>query len=131
MRNRTVKPNTYAALMPSFSAFDCIERGADTHALHAVLAALRTDDPQRVAKAVDELDALRDQLEALEACLDALADRLADEAAEERSIGGKPLSIARAHLLVMALSDLTVDAAAKVHTAQRLTALKNGGCYEC
>lgn len=129
--NKSVRPNTYAALMSGFSSFDCVERGADTHALHAVLAALRTNDPQRVAKAADELDALRDQLEALEACLDALADRLADEVAEERSTGGKPLSIARAHLLVMALSDLTVDAAAKVHTAQRLNSLKNGGRYEC
>lgn len=129
--NNPVRPNTYAALMPSFSAFDCIERGADTHALHAVLAALRTNDPQRVAKAVDELDALRDQLEALEAYLDALADRMAEEVAEERSTGGKHVSIARAHLLVMALSDLTVDAAAKVHTAQRLSSLKSGGRYEC
>ena len=129
--NKSGRPNTYAALMPSFSAFDCIERGADTHALHAVLAALRTDDPQKVAKAVDELDALRDQLEALEACLDALADRMADEGAEDRRTGGKHVSIARAHLLVMALSDLTVDAAAKVHTAQRLSSLKSGGRYEC
>lgn len=129
--NKSGRPNTYAALMPSFSAFDCIEHGADTHALHAVLAALRTDDPQRVAKAADELDALREQLEALEACLDALADRMADEVAEERSTGGKHVSIARAHLLVMALSDLTVDAAAKVHTAQRLSSLKSGGRYEC
>lgn len=129
--NKSGRPNTYAALMPSFSAFDCIERGADTHALHAVLAALRTDDPQRVAKAADELDALREQLEALEACLDALADRMVDEVAEERSTGGKHVSIARAHLLVMALSDLTVDAAAKVHTAQRLSSLKSGGRYEC
>lgn len=131
MRNKTFKPNTYAALMPGFSSFDCIERGANTHALHAVLAALRTNDPQTVAKAADELDAMREQLEALEACLDALADRMADEAAEERSTGGKRFSIARAHLLVMALSDLTLDAAAKVHTAQRLSSLKNGGRYEC
>lgn len=129
--NKSGRPNTHAALMPSFSAFDCIENGADTHALHAVLAALRTDDPQRVAKAADELDALREQLEALEACLDALADRMVDEVAEERSTGGKHVSIARAHLLVMALSDLTVDAAAKVHTAQRLSSLKSGGRYEC
>lgn len=130
MRNRTFKPNTYAALMPSFSSFDCVERWADTHALHAVLAALRTNDPQKVAKAAVDLDALREQVEALETCLDALADRLADEAAEERSTGGKRISIATAHLLVMALADLTVDAAAKVRTAQRLNSLKNGGRYD-
>ena len=118
----------YAALMPAFSSFDCVERWADTHALHAVLAALRTNDPHAVAAV--ELDALRGQVKALENCLDALADRVADEAAEERSTGDKRISIAAAHLLVIALSDLTMDAAAKVRTAQRLNSLKNGGRYD-
>lgn len=128
--NKPVRPNTYAALMPSFCAFDCVERGADTHALHAVLSALRTNEPKAVAGAADDLEALREQVEALESCLDALADRLADEMPEERSAGGKRLSLPTAHLLVMALSDLTLDAAAKVHAAKRLESLKNGGCYE-
>ncbi len=128
--NKTFKPNTFAALSAGFTSFDCVERGAGTHALHAVLAALRTNDPQRVAKAADELDALRDQLEALEACLDALADRMADEVAEERSTGGNRLSLASAHLLVIALSDLLVEATGKVRAAQRLEAFRKGGRYE-
>ena len=127
---KTFKPNTFAALSAGFTSFDCVERGAGTHALHAVLAALRTNDPQRVAKAADELDALRDQLEALEACLDALADRMADEVAEERSTGGNRLSLASAHLLVIALSDLLVEATGKVRAAQRLEAFRKGGRYE-
>lgn len=128
--NKTHKPNTFAALSAGFTSFDCVERGAGVHALHAVIAALRTNDPQRVAKAADELDALRDQLEALEACLDALADRMADEVAEERSTGGNRLSLASAHLLVIALSDLLVEATGKVRAAQRLEAFRKGGRYE-
>ena len=130
MRNRTFKPNTFAALLAGFTSFDCVERGAGTHALHAVIGALGTNEPKAVAGAADDLEALREQVEALESCLDALADRLADEMPEERSAGGKRLSLPTAHLLVMALSDMTLDATAKVHAAKRLESLKNGGRYE-
>ena len=128
--NKTFKPNTFAALSAGFTSFDCVERGAGTHALHAVLAALRTNSPQAVARSADALGALREQVGALQGCLDFVADRVGEDAAEERSTGGKRLSLPTAHLLVMALSDLTLDAAAKVHAAKRLESLKNGGRYE-
>lgn len=130
MRNRTFKPNTFAALLAGFTSFDCVERGAGTHALHAVIGALGTNEPKAVAGAADDLEALREQVEALESCLDALADRLADEMPEERSAGGNRLSLASAHLLVIALSDLLVEATGKVRAAQRLEAFRKGGRYE-
>lgn len=130
MRNRTFKPNTFAALLAGFTSFDCVERGADTHALHAVLAALGTNSPQAVARSADALDALREQVGALQGCLDFVADRMAEDAAEERSTGGNRLSLASAHLLVIALSDLLVEATGKVRAAQRLEAFRKGGRYE-
>lgn len=128
--NKTFKPNTFAALLAGFTSFDCVERGAGVHALHAVIGALGTNSPQAVARSADALGALREQVGALQGCLDFVADRVAEDAAEERSTGGDRLSLASAHLLVIALSDLTLDAAAKVHAAKRLESLKNGGRYE-
>lgn len=130
MRNRTLKPNAHAVLMSSFCAFDCVERGADTHALHAELAALGTNSPQAVARSADALGALREQVGALQGCLDFVADRMAEDAAEERSTDGDRLSLASAHLLVIALSDLLVEAKGKVRAAQRLEAFRKGGRYE-
>lgn len=128
--NKTFKPNTFAALSAGFTSFDCVERGAGTHALHAVIAALGTNSPQAVARSADALDALREQVEALQACIDFVADRVAEDAAEERSAGGKRLLLASAHLLVIALSDLLVEAKGKVRAAQRLEAFRKGGRYE-
>lgn len=128
--NKTFKPNTFAALSAGFTSFDCVERGAGTHALHAVLAALRTNSPQAVARSADALEALREQVEALQACIDFVVDRVAADAAEERSTGGNRLSLASAHLLVIALSDLLVEATGKVRAAQRLEAFRKGGRYE-
>ena len=128
--NKPVRPNTFAALLAGFTSFDCVERGAGTHALHAVIGALGTNSPQAVARSVDALEALREQVEALQACIDFVADRVAEDAAEERSTGGKRLSLASAHLLVIALSDLLVEATGKVRAAQRLEAFRKGGRYE-
>lgn len=128
--NKTHKPNTFAALSAGFTSFDCVERGAGVHALHAVIGALGTNSPQVVARSADALDALREQVEALQACIDFVADRVAEDAAEERSTGGDRLSLASAHLLVVSLSDLLVEAKGKVRAAQRLEAFRKGGRYE-
>lgn len=128
--NKTHKPNTFAALSAGFTSFDCVERGAGVHTLHAVIGALGTNSPQAVARSADALDALREQVEALQACIDFVADRVAEDAAEERSTGGDRLSLASAHLLVISLSDLLVEAKGKVRAAQRLEAFRKGGRYE-
>ena len=120
--NKPVRPNTFAALLAGFTSFDCVERGAGTHALHAVIGALGTNSPQAVARSADALDALREQVEALQACIDFVVDRVAEDAAEERSTGGDRLSLASAHLLV--------EATGKVRAAQRLEAFRKGGRYE-
>lgn len=128
--NKPVKPNAYAALSAGFSSFDCVERGAKEHALQAVLAALRTDSPEAVEAAAVELDALREQVEALEGCLDLAAGHLFDEVCEGRQKANRRPSTAKANLLVMALSDLCVEAAGKLCAARRLASLRNGGSYE-
>ena len=127
--NKPVKPNAYAALSAGFSSFDCVERGAKEHALQSVLAALRTDSPEAVEAAAVELDARHEQVEALEGCLDLAAGQLFDEVCEGRQKANRRPSIAKANLLVMALSDLCVEAAGKLRAARRLASLKNGGRY--
>lgn len=119
------KPNL-AYLRSAFTSSDAVDRDAGMHALQAVTSALMTNDPRVVAACADDLDALIEQFEALQLWTAWAAHQAADACAAGRPIAGPSPSLAL--LLVLALSDLMVEASAKVRAAQRIES--EGGCYE-
>ncbi len=114
-----------AYLRSAFTSSDAVDREAGMHALQSVIAALMTNNPKAVAACADDLDALTEQFDALQFWTAWAAKQAADARAVGRPIAGPSPSLAL--LLVLALSDLTVEASAKVRAAQRIEA--EGGCY--
>ena len=106
----------------TFTSSDALERDADVHALQSVLSALMTNDPQAVAECAEDLDALREQVDAVQYWAAWASYRWADAAAEGVPLKGPSPSIAL--LLVLALSDLMDEASAKVRAAERIERMK-------
>ena len=117
-----------AFLRSAFTSSDAVDRDAGMHALQAVTSALMTNNPKAVAACADDLDALIEQFDSLQFWTAWAAHQAADARAAGRPIAGPSPSIAL--LLVLALSDLTVEASAKVRAAERIERMKKGESHE-